>query len=422
MESDRVVIVGAGHAASEFAGALRQARYAGPVLMLGEEPHFPYHRPPLSKAFLSGEASLQALELKPTDGYAKIGVDVRTGVRVGALDRRHSSVSLSDGSREPYGKLVLATGGRPRRLALPGLERDRPLSNVHYLRTIEDAARLRPQLQPGSQLVVVGAGYIGLEVAAVARKIGLHVTVLEAQPRVLARVTAPEISSFYSSVHQGAGVDIRTNTTITAVELDASGDAVKALQSADGNVFPVDILIVGVGLVPNVELAQAAGLEVENGIVVNEFGQTSDPDILAIGDCCNYPSELYGRRVRVESVPNASAQARVAAAWVCGRRETHTAAPWFWSDQYDLKLQIVGLSQDYDHLVVRGKPEDRSFMAFYLQGRRILAVDAVNRAAEFMVAKRLVAQKACVSSPGQLTDESWPLQNLNRAAATSHTG
>jgi 3-phenylpropionate/trans-cinnamate dioxygenase ferredoxin reductase subunit len=422
MESDRIVIVGAGHAASEFAGALRQARYAGPVLMLGEEPHFPYHRPPLSKAFLSGEASLQALELKPTDSYVKIGVDVRTGVRVDALDRRRSSVSLSDGSREPYGKLVLATGGRPRRLALPGLERDRPLSNVHYLRTIEDAARLRRQLQPGSQLVVVGAGYIGLEVAAVARKLGLHVTVLEAQPRVLARVTAPEISSFYSSVHQGAGVDIRTNTTITAVELDTSGDAVKALQSADGNVFPVDLLIVGVGLVPNVELAQAAGLAVENGIVVNEFGQTSDPDILAIGDCCNYPSELYGRRVRVESVPNASAQARVAAAWVCGRRETHTAAPWFWSDQYDLKLQIVGLSQDYDHLVVRGKPEDRSFMAFYLQGRRILAVDAVNRPAEFMVAKRLVAQMACVSSPEQLSDESWPLQNLNRAAATSHTG
>jgi 3-phenylpropionate/trans-cinnamate dioxygenase ferredoxin reductase subunit len=422
MESDRVLIVGAGHAASEFAGALRQARYAGPILMLGEEPHFPYHRPPLSKAFLSGEAGPQALELKPADSYAKIGVDVRTGVRVAALDRRRSSVRLSDGSREPYGKLLLATGGRPRRLALPGLESDRPLSNVHYLRTIEDAARLRRQLQPGSQLVVVGAGYIGLEVAAVARKLGLHVTVLEAQPRVLARVTAPEISSFYSSVHQGAGVDIRTNTSITAVELDTSGDAVKALRSADGNVFPVDLLIVGVGLVPNVELAQAGGLEVEDGIVVNEFGQTSDPDILAIGDCCNYPSELYGRRVRIESVPNASAQARVAAAWVCSRRETHTAVPWFWSDQYDLKLQIVGLSRDYDHLVVRGKPEDRSFMAFYLRGSRILAVDAVNRPAEFMVAKRLVAQKACVSSAQQLSDESWPLQNLNRAAATSHTG
>jgi 3-phenylpropionate/trans-cinnamate dioxygenase ferredoxin reductase component len=422
MESDRVVIVGAGHAASEFAGALRQARYPGPVLMLGEEFHLPYHRPPLSKAFLSGESSLQALELKPTDSYAKIGVDVRTGVRVETLDRRHRSVTLSDGSREPYGKLVLATGGRPRRLALPSLGRDRTLSNVHYLRTIEDAGRLRRQLKPGSQLVVVGAGYIGLEVAAVARKLGLHVTVLETQPRVLARVTAPEISTFYSSVHHGAGVDIRTNTTITAVELDTSGDAVKALQSADGSVFPVDLLIVGVGLVPNVELAQAAGLAVENGIVVNEFGQTSDPDILAIGDCCNYPSELYGRRVRVESVPNASAHARVAAAWVCGRRETHTAAPWFWSDQYDLKLQIVGLSQDYDRLVVRGKPEDRSFMAFYLQGRRILAVDAVNRPAEFMVVKRLVAQKACVSSPEQLSDESWPLQNLNRAAVTSHTG
>ncbi len=422
MKSDRVVIVGAGHAASEFAGALRQARYAGPVLMLGEEAHFPYHRPPLSKAFLSGEADLQALELKPKDNYAKIGVDVRTGVRVDALDRRRSRVRLSDGSCEPYGKLVLATGGRPRRFALPGLERDRPLSNVHYLRTIEDAARLRGQLQAGSRLVVVGGGYIGLEVAAIARKHGLHVTVLEALPRVLARVTAPEISSFYSTVHRDAGVDIRTNTAITAVEFDRSGDAVKTLQSADGSVFPVDLLVVGVGLIPNVELAQAADLAVENGIVVNEFGQTSDPDILAIGDCCNYPSELYGRRVRVESVPSASAQARVAAAWVCGQRENHTAAPWFWSDQYDLKLQIVGLSQDYDQLVVRGKPEDRSFMAFYLQGGRILAVDAVNRPTQFMVAKRLVAQKVCVSSPEQLGDESYLLQTLNRNAATSHTG
>jgi len=422
MKSDRVVIVGAGHAASELAGALRQQRYAGPVVVLGDETRFPYHRPPLSKAFLSGEIDLEALDLKPRDSYTRVGVDVRTGARVEALDRRRKHVVLSDGSREPYRKLVLATGGRPRRLTLPGLECDRPLSNVHYLRTIEDAVRLRDQLQPGLELVVVGGGYIGLEVAATARQHGLHVTVLEALPRVLARVTAPEVSSFYAAVHRSAGVDIRTNAAIAAVEFDTSGDAVKAIRSTDGSVLPVDLLVIGVGLVPNVELAQAAGLEVENGVVVDAFGQTSDPDILAIGDCSNYPSDLYGRRVRIESVPNASAQARVAAAWICGRPAAHNAAPWFWSDQYDLKLQIVGLSEGYDSLVVRGKPEERSFMAFYLRGGRILAADAVNRPAEFMAAKRLVAEKTRLSSQDLLGDESWPLQNLHRAPVASHIG
>ncbi len=402
---ERVVIVGAGHAAGELAGSLRQSGFSGPIVMVGEEPHLPYQRPPLSKAFLSGETDLQALELKPSAAYEKIGVEVRTAVRVESIDRTANQVALGDGTRLPYDKLVLATGGRPRTLAIPGLEHAGPLSNVHYLRTLHDAKGIRAQLKSGFRLVIVGGGYIGLEVAAVARRHGLKVTVLEALPRVLARVTAPELSDFYASVHRGAGVDIRTGTAIRSAELDGSRDAVAAVTTSDGDILPTDVLIVGVGLIPNVELAEACGLQVANGILVDDMNRTADPDVLAIGDCSNQPSALYGRRVRIESVPNALGQARAAAATLCGRGQPYTAVPWFWSDQYDLKLQIVGLSQDYDTLVLRGRREDRSFIAFYLKAGRIIAGDAVNRPKEFMQAKRLVTEGACIAAE-RLADES----------------
>jgi 3-phenylpropionate/trans-cinnamate dioxygenase ferredoxin reductase subunit len=401
----RVVIAGAGHAAGELAGSLRQGGFSGPIVMVGEEPLLPYQRPPLSKAFLSGETDLQALELKPGAAYEKINVEVRTAVRVEAIDRTAKSVSLGDGTHLTYDKLVLATGGRPRTLAIPGLGHADRLSNLHYLRTLHDAKRIRDQLHGGFRLVIVGGGYIGLEVAAVARRHGLQVTLLEALPRVLARVTAPELSDFYAAVHRRAGVDIRTTTAIRSASLDASGNAVASVTTSDGDVLPTDALVIGVGLIPNVELAERCGLAVENGIIVDEFNRTADPDVLAIGDCSNHPSALYGRRVRIESVPNALGQARAAAATLCGRGQPYSAVPWFWSDQYNLKLQIVGLSQDYDSLVLRGRPEDRSFIAFYLKDDRIIASDAVNRPKEFMQAKRLVAERACVPAE-LLADES----------------
>jgi len=409
---ERVVIVGAGHAAGELAGSLRSGGYAGRIILVGEEPHLPYQRPPLSKAFLSGELSLPELEIKPESSYRSIGVEIRAGVRVERIDRCAKQLLLGDGTVEDYTKLVLATGGRPRALLLPGIEAPERLSNLHYLRNAHDASRIRAQLQPGFRLVIVGGGYIGLEVAAVARKHGLQVTVLETQPRVLARVTAPELSTFYESVHRAAGVDILTSTRVRSIQVDSSGDAIASLTTHDGTVIMADLVLAGIGLIPNVELAESAGLAVENGIIVDEFTQTADPDILAVGDCSNHPSRLYGRCVRIESVPNAVGQARAAAATLCGKPQAYDAVPWFWSDQYDLKLQIAGLSQGYDGVVLRGSPESRSFTAFYLKDGRIIAADAVNRPKDFMLAKRLVAARTALTSSAALADDARPLQSF----------
>ncbi|SAL34408.1 pyridine nucleotide-disulfide oxidoreductase, class I [Caballeronia udeis] len=412
------VIVGAGHAASEVAVSLRQKGYTGRLLLLGEEPYQPYQRPPLSKGYLSGEADEQALYLKPTSIYEKLGIDVRTSVRVVKLDPAHQIVTLADGAEEPYDKLILATGGRPRPLSLAHEAKSvQRLSNLHYLRTIDDVNSIRRQFKPGFRLAIIGGGYIGLEVAAIASRQRVHVTVLEALPRVLARVTAPELSAFYEQVHREAGVDIRTSAQLERLELDASGDAVKTIVCADGTVLTTDFLIVGIGLIPNVELAQEAGLTVDNGIAVDQSGRTSDPNIFAIGDCSSRPSALYGRRVRLESVPNALEQARSVAAALCGQPCPDESVPWFWSDQYDLKLQMAGLSHGYDTLVVRGKPSARSFIAFYLKEGRIIAADAVNSPAAFMLAKRVVAKQPLINNRSALADETIPLQSVFSDAA-----
>jgi 3-phenylpropionate/trans-cinnamate dioxygenase ferredoxin reductase component len=411
-DPDRIVVIGAGHAASEFAGALRAGGFSGPVLMLGEEAHLPYQRPPLSKAFLSGEAQLGALELKSAAAYEKMGVEVRTGARVAAIDRRARRIELEHGGFECYGKLVLATGGRARPLAVRGLETAGKPSNLHYLRTVADAGPMREFLRPGLRLVIVGGGYVGLEVASVARKRGLEVTVLEALPRLLARVTAAEISAFYERIHHDAGVAIRTRASVRRIETDATGDTVVAVHTED-EVIAADLVLAGVGQIPNVELAQRCGLAVDNGIVVDEHSQSSDPDIFAIGDCSNHPSALYRRRLRLESVPNALGQARAAAATLCGSPRAYDAVPWFWSDQYDLKLQMVGLSHGHDRVITRGRAEERSFITFYLEAGRIIAADAVNRPKDFLAAKRLVGELGQIA-PESLADESRPLQSAAR--------
>jgi 3-phenylpropionate/trans-cinnamate dioxygenase ferredoxin reductase component len=411
-DTNRIIVIGAGHAASELAGALRAGGFSGPVLMLGEEAHLPYQRPPLSKAFLLGEAALGALELKSAAAYEKMGVEVRTGARVAAIDRRAQRIELERGGFERYGKLVLATGGRARPLAVHGLENERKPSNLHYLRTVADAGPVRELLRPGLRLVIIGGGYVGLEVASVARKRGLEVTVLEALPRLLARVTAAEISAFYERIHRDAGVAIRTRASVGRIETDSTGDTVVAVHTED-EVIAADLVLAGVGQTPNVELAQRSGLAVDNGIVVDEHARSSDPDIFAIGDCSNHPSALYQRRLRLESVPNALGQARAAAATLCGSPRAYNAVPWFWSDQYDLKLQMVGLSQGHDRVITRGRPEERSFITFYLEAGRIIAADAVNRPKDFLAAKRLVGELAEIT-PESLADESRPLQSAAR--------
>jgi 3-phenylpropionate/trans-cinnamate dioxygenase ferredoxin reductase subunit len=395
---------------------LRQEGFAGRILMIGEESHLPYQRPPLSKAYLSGQATADALYLKPQATYDRAQIEIMVNTRVESVDRAAKCVVLTDGRKIHYDKLALTTGGRVRRLPTPGADVAEQMSNFHYIRNIDDIDRLRRHFEHGLRLVIIGGGYIGLEVAAVAQKRGLHVVVLEALPRVLARVTAPELSQFYERIHREAGVDVRTSVQVTGFELDASRDAVSAVTLGDGTRVPADVVVAGIGLIPNVELAQAAGLTVDNGIVVDEFTCTSDPDIYAAGDCTNHPSALYGRRIRLESVPNAVEQARTMAAAICGRPKPYNAVPWFWSDQYNLKLQMVGLSQGYDQFVLRGSSSGTAFSAFYLKDGKVIAADAVNRAPDFMMAKRLVSEGVKVDAKS-LADESVPLKSLLPSAA-----
>jgi 3-phenylpropionate/trans-cinnamate dioxygenase ferredoxin reductase subunit len=406
---DSVLIVGAGHAAGEMAIALRMNGYAGAITLVGEEAHAPYQRPPLSKAFLAGEMPRERLHVKSLATYQNANIEFIPGVRVTSIDRIARTVTLADSRTLGYGKLVLATGGRPRQLSLPDPRINRA-PNLHYLRTIDHAEGMRDQFRAGNKLVIIGGGYIGLEVAAVARKKAIDVTLIEALPRVLQRVTAPEVSAFYTQVHEAAGVRIRVNTALTGFEFDAAG-SVTAVLAGDGVVIPADVVIVGIGLIPNTELAAEAGLLIDDGIAVDEYGQTSDPDILAIGDCTSHESVYAGRRLRLESVPSALEQARSAAALLVGVRKPYHAVPWFWSDQYDLKLQMVGLNRGYDTAVLRGAPANRNFLAFYLKDGVLLAVDSVSRPQEFMVAKKLVAERLRVD-PARLADESRPLKEL----------
>ncbi|MBL8271514.1 NAD(P)/FAD-dependent oxidoreductase [Steroidobacter sp.] len=409
--TDPIYVVGGGHAGGEIAFALRQQGYTGPLTIIAEEGHLPYQRPPLSKAYLKGECEASSLYLRQQAAYEKANIDVLLSRRVERIDRAAKQLVLDDGRELKYSKLALATGGRARRMTIEAAARAERANNFHYLRSIDDVIAIRSRFESGKRLVVIGGGYVGLEVAASAITRDVNVTVLEALPRVLARVTAPQMSEFYERVHRNAGVDLRTNIEVTGLDFNEAGDAVTAVHCTGGVVIPADVVVVGIGLLPNTEVAQAAGLDVDNGIVVNEYAVTSDPDIVAAGDCTNHPSTFCGRRIRLESVPNAVEQARVAAASLAGKPKAYDSVPWFWSDQYDLKLQMTGLSQGYDQFVLRGSPDNKSFAAFYLKAGKLIACDAVNRAQEFMVAKRLVA--ACQAfDPAVLADESVPLKTL----------
>ena len=410
---ERIVIVGAGQAGGELAAGLRKQGYPGRVVLLGDEPHPPYQRPPLSKGFLLGKAALTDLYLKPLATYERFDIELRLGARVEAINRTTRELSLQDGSRLSYDKLVLATGGRARRLRLPGLE-NTTIENLFSVRSIADIEAMRAKFVAGNRLVLIGGGYVGLEVAAVAVQLGLRVTVLEAAPRLLARVTGPEVSSFVEQLHCERGVEFRLACEVQGLELDEARRQVRAVRVVRHGVseqIDADLVLVGIGLVPNTELASGAGLAVDDGIVVDEYACTSDPAILAIGDCANQPSAYTGGRIRLESVPNAIEHARVAASTLMGKREPSAAIPWFWSDQYGLKLQMVGLSAGYDQCVTRGAAGGKEFSAFYLEGNRLLAADVLGRPAEFMAAKRLVASRAEVDVT-RLGDAAVPLASL----------
>ncbi|MFC4729269.1 NAD(P)/FAD-dependent oxidoreductase [Coralloluteibacterium thermophilus] len=399
-----VVIVGAGQAGAECAIALRQQGFDGRIVLLGDEGHLPYRRPPLSKAFLSGKSSQDALYIKSESAWDDLAIDCRPDIGVEAIDRGSRTLHLFDGTRIAYDKLVLATGGRTRTLSVPGAEHP----NVFCIRTIDDVLALQEEFVPGRRLVIVGGGYIGLEVAAVAVEKGLATTVVEAEARVLPRVGCDLLCDFFAEAHRRRGVELRLGTGVHAFEGEERAEAVVL---ADGTRLPADLVVVGIGIVPNTELAAAAGLDVSDGIVVDAQTRTSDPDIHAIGDCSYHANAFYGRSMRLESVPNAMEQGRVAAAVLAGKPAEHRAVPWFWSDQYDLKLQMVGLARDAERQVLRGSPEDGAFMVFHMAGDRAIAADAVNRPQEFALARRLVGERIPVQD-AQLADTAVALKDL----------
>ena len=407
-----VAIIGGGQAGGEAATLLRQNRFEGRIVLIGEEEMLPYLRPPLSKAFLAREIGRDGLIYKAAIAYERAKVEMRLGERVEAIEPGAKRLLLNDGATFGYDRLIIATGGRARPLPVPGAG----LGNILYLRTIADVELLQPLMISGRRLVIVGGGYVGLEVAAVAAKRGLAVTVLEAAPRVLARVTAPALSDFYERVHRDAGVDIHTGVTVSGFAAGAGDGRVAAVQCADGQSFAADFVLIGIGLVPNTELAERAGLRVDDGIVVDAASRSSDPNIYAIGDCAMHAHHGFLRRkIRLESVPNALEQARAAVASITGRPLPEAAAPWFWSDQYDLKLQMVGLSEGYEDLVIRGNTETPSFIAFYLKNGVVIAADSINRPGDFMAAKRFVGERMTIA-PARLADETVPLKSLMAAA------
>jgi 3-phenylpropionate/trans-cinnamate dioxygenase ferredoxin reductase subunit len=380
----RVVIVGAGQAGAQTAFSLRQWGFDGSILLAGDEPFPPYERPPLSKDLLKRTLEEDRLFFRTASWYADNRVELRTGIAAASIDRENRQVVFDDGRQDAWDALVLATGSRPRRLAAPGAA----LEGVFELRTIADARRISGAMRPGSRMVVVGAGYIGLEVAAVARTLGLEVTVLEAMDRVLARVAGPVVSEFFEREHRAHGVDLRCGSLLAGFDGD---ERLRAARLADGTRVECDLAVVGVGIVPCDELARACGIECDDGIIVDRDARTSDPFVFAAGDCTRRPLVHYARTGRLESVHNAIEQGKLVAAAILGRDRPVEDVPWFWSDQYDLKLQTAGLSQGCDTTVVRGNPDERKFAAFYLRDGVLIAVDAVGSPMEFMASRQLIA-------------------------------
>jgi 3-phenylpropionate/trans-cinnamate dioxygenase ferredoxin reductase component len=380
-----VLIVGAGQAGMTVAQTLREGGYAGPITLVGNEKHGPYQRPPLSKKFLSGELEASRLELKPEAWFPANNVTLQTDIEISRVDITGRTAQHAGGSLA-FDHLVFATGTRSRRPPIPGLH----LPGVHTLRDIADVDRLRPSFRPGKTIAIIGAGYIGLEVAAVARGLGLDVVVIEAAERVLARSVSPDVSSFFTSMHRAEGVDLRLATGIASVEAEGAGLVVATTAQER---IQADVVLVATGAQPNTELAEAAGVSVRDGILVDGQGRASAPGVYAAGDCTRFDSARYGRSIRLESVQNAIDQAKAVAGTILGKPGLYDPLPWFWSDQYDVKLQIAGLSQGYDKAVMRPTPDERSFSVYYLKDNVLIAVDSVNRARDHMMGRRLIGQQ-----------------------------
>jgi 3-phenylpropionate/trans-cinnamate dioxygenase ferredoxin reductase subunit len=406
MVSDRIIIAGAGHAGGSAAAMLRQLGWKTGITLVGEEPLPPYQRPPLSKAWLTGEADADSLALRPLSFYNDADIELRLSTSVTKLDPAAHLATFSNGDQMHYAHLILATGSRARRIPLPGIEQ----TNVLELRTAADADKLKAVLGPGKLLAVVGGGYIGLEAAASARALGAEVTIIEIAPRVLARVACEILSNFFQDFHRSQGVTIELGAGIEALE--GTNGLVTGVRLADGRVIPCDAALIGVGGVPNEELARDAGLACDGGIVVDLDARTSDPDIYAIGDCTKRPLPLYNRTMRLESVPNALEQAKQAASAICGRPRPAPEVPWFWSDQYELRLQIAGIPFDATEIVVRGDIAAGKFALFHLTADGLVqAVEAVNASTEFMGGRRIIQRRKQLTA-ARIADTAVTMQEL----------
>lgn len=380
-----MVIAGGSQAGMQVAVSLREKGYEGPVTIISEEPHYPYQRPPLSKAVLAGKSTLDNLQFRNEEFYRDRDISVLLGVSAVSINRQEKTVRLSDDREIPYDKLAITTGARVRTLPVKGAE----CSNVFYLRGIDDAVALKAALETASRAVVIGGGFIGLEAAASMKTLGKDVTVIEAQERLLERVMPPVMSDYFNDLHESHGIALRLGAGVSG--FDADGETVTAVRLSDGETVPADLVLIGIGVVPNSEIAANAGLDAGNGIIVDEFARTSDPDIVSAGDVAFHHCRFAGADMRLESVQNAIDQAKIAAGTMLGEEKVYDALPWFWSDQFDVKLQMAGLSAGYDDIVLRGSPDDGAFTAFYYRGGDLIGVDTVNRPGDHMAAKRILS-------------------------------
>jgi len=401
---NEIVVIGSGQAAIQTVMSLKRNKFTGSIKVIGEEDHLPYQRPPLSKDFLLEEYKPERVSLKKKEFYEENEVDLILGKRAESIDTILKEITLSDENKIRYDQLIIATGSRVRKLNVPGSDK----KGIYYLRDLDDANALKQRLKKNKKMVIVGAGYIGLEVASVAASLGVEVTVIEMANRVMNRTVDPIISSYYQKLHESNGVKIHLDNGLKAFE---GGDSVNAVLCSDGLMLEADLVVIGAGVLPNQEIAIEAGLECNNGIMVNEFGETSTAHVYACGDCTNHPNKGLNTRLRLESVHNAMEQSKTVANTIMGNKEPYDQVPWFWSDQYDHKLQLVGISGDHDEVVMRGLESEQKFLLFYLKNSELIAVNAINSSKEFLICRKLVANKVKISSD-VIKDQSVNLNDL----------
>ena len=399
---EKLVIIGAGQSAIQCITSLKKEGYSGSITLVGEEEHLPYQRPPLSKGFLEDSINKERLYFKKLDFFTENKIQLHLGSSAEKVDMENNKVYLSDRSELEFDKLVFATGSRVRHLDFPGSD----LSSIRYLRGLDDAESIKNDLKISQNLVVIGAGYIGLEVAAIAAKNNISVSVIEMADRVMNRTVDPQISQYYLELHQKNGVTFKFNTSLEEIKGDKS---VQSVICSDGTEIKADTVIIGAGIIPNFELAEDAGIDCTNGIEVDEYGCTNLKNIYACGDCTNHPNKLLNKNLRLESVHNAMEQAKTVASSIMSNPSEYSQIPWFWSDQYDHKLQIVGLSGDHDTVTMRGDTSDSKFMLFYTREDELIAVDSINNPKEFLICRKLVTNKVKIK-PSMISD---PTTNLN---------